>query len=255
MDVPVLSRRRFVAIAGGAAASFLVSEACGLAGEPTSTASGRLTVRPKAGVKTSAKGTQPLGLETGRDAVLLIPASASDKPLPLMVLLHGAGGRGDRGLQRFSAAAETAGVAVLAPDSRGQTWDAIRGEFGPDVTFIDRALERVFATVAVDPARLSVGGFSDGATYALSLGLVNGDLFPRIAAFSPGFIVDGATHGTPRVFISHGIADPVLPIDRCSRLIVPALRTRGHDVTFREFDGGHEVPAAIAVEGFQWAAR
>jgi predicted esterase len=108
--------------------------------------------------------------------------------------------------------------------------------------------------VAVDPARLAVGGFSDGATYALSLGLINGDLFQRVVAYSPGFIVEGETHGKPRFFFSHGTSDDILPIDRCSRRIVPELRRRGYDVTFREFDGGHEMPPAIASEGMAWLA-
>ncbi|PYR29145.1 MAG: phospholipase, partial [Acidobacteria bacterium] len=80
----------------------------------------------------------------------------------------------------------------------------------------------------------------------------NGDLFRRIVAFSPGFVVDGPTHGKPQFFISHGTADPILPIDRCSRVIVSGLRRRGYDVTFREFDGRHEVPAEIARAGMHW---
>jgi predicted esterase len=143
---------------------------------------------------------------------------------------------------------------VLAPDSRRGTWDAIRGDFGEDVDFVDRALERVFGTIGVDPERVAVGGFSDGATYALSLALINGDLFRRVLAFSPGFVVGGTPHGKPRCFISHGTADPILPIDRCSRVIVAALRKRDYDITYREFEGGHEVPASIAREGMAWTA-
>jgi phospholipase/carboxylesterase len=145
-------------------------------------------------------------------------------------------------------------VAVLAPDSRDTTWDAIRRGFGRDVMFVDRALDRVFDTMAIDPARVAAGGFSDGATYALSLGLINGDLFRRVVAFSPGFVIEGAPAGKPRFFISHGTADPILPIEQCSRAIVPALRARGYEVTFREFNGGHEVPPDIAREGLQWVA-
>jgi predicted esterase len=187
--------------------------------------------------------------------VLQLPAKAASGPLPLLVMLHGATGSGDGVLRRVASAADEAGVAVLAPDSRDGTWDAIRGDFGADVVFIDRALERVFATVAIDPARVAIGGFSDGATYALSLGLINGDLFGRVVAFSPGFIVDGAAHGRPRFFVSHGTADPILPIDRCSRVIVPGLRRRQYDVTFREFDGGHQVPPDIAVDALRWVAE
>src|SRR6185369_15482714 len=143
---------------------------------------------------------------------------------------------------------------VLAPDSRGTTWDAIRSGFGEDVEFLNRALAFVFARVTVDPARVIVGGFSDGASYALSLGLANGDLFPRVAAFSPGFVISAAVHGRPRFFVSHGTADPILPIDQCSRVIVPRLRSMGYEVTFREFEGKHELPPAIASEALRWAA-
>jgi predicted esterase len=196
--------------------------------------------------------TRPLKLERSRDAVLQLPAKATDQALPLLVMLHGAGGSGEGVLRRVAAAAEDAGVAVLAPDSRDATWDGIRGSFGPDVAFIDRALARVFERVPIDPERVAVGGFSDGATYALSLGLVNGDLFRRIVAFSPGFIVGGTPKGKPQFFVSHGKADQILPIDQCSRVIVPQLQRRGYEVTFKEFDGGHQVPPDIALEALRW---
>ena len=113
-------------------------------------------------------------------------------------------------------------------------------------------LTHVFARVAVDPARLTIGGFSDGATYALSIGLANGDLFPRAIGCSPGFIAQAPQQGRPRVFISHGRSDAVLPIDRCSRVIVPRLQSMQYDVTYREFDGVHELPPAIATEAMAW---
>src|SRR4030095_3726204 len=129
-----------------------------------------------------------------------------------------------------------------------------RIRFGPDVAFLNRALERVFDTVSVDPKRIAIGGFSDGATYALSLGLINGDVFSRVLAFSPGFVIEQPTRGKPRFFVSHGVDDPILPLERCRRQIVSRLRKRGYDVTFREFEGGHTVPADIARDGIQWVA-
>jgi phospholipase/carboxylesterase len=247
-----VTRRRFGSAIGGALASFVTVDACRLQSAPTQGRDGRLTSRPRAGVVTTAEGKRALGLDRGRDGVLQLPSRAAAGPLPLLVMLHGASGNGEGVLRRVSAAADEAGVAVVAPDSRNGTWDAIRDDYGSDVAFLDRALDRVFEIVAVDPARVAIGGFSDGATYALSLGRINGDLFSRVVAFSPGFIVGGEAHGKPRFFISHGTADPILPIDRCSRVIVQQLRARGYDVTFREFDGGHQVPPQIAVDALKW---
>jgi phospholipase/carboxylesterase len=53
------------------------------------------------------------------------------------------------------------------------------------------------------------------------------------------------TADTPRVFVSHGVHDEVLPIDPCSRRIVPALQRAGYDVEYHEFDGGHVVPPGM----------
>jgi len=249
-----VTRRHFARVTGSAIAGIAVGGSCrGLASSNPS--DGRLAARPRAGVTTSAADERPLRLDTDRDAILRVPHTATNAPLPLLVLLHGATGSGERILRRLGTASDEAGVAVLAPDSRDSTWDAIGGRFGADVHFINRALERVFETVAVDPERIAVGGFSDGATYALSLGLINGDLFTRVLAFSPGFVVAGVPHGHPRFFVSHGTDDSILPIDRCSRVIVPGLQKGGYDVTFREFPGGHDVPAAIAREGLAWVAQ
>jgi len=251
--VRLLTRREFGGLTGGLVASFAASAACHAA-QPERNGDGRLKTRPRRGVATTATGSRPLGLGAERDAILHLPERGPASPLPLLVLLHGAGGSGAGILQRLRSFADDTGVAVLAPDSRGGTWDAIRGAFGPDVEFLDRALARVFESVAIDQARVAVGGFSDGATYAISLGLLNGDLFSRVLAYSPGFFVGGLAHGKPRFFVSHGTADQVLPIDRTSRVIVPVLQKRGYDVTFRQFDGGHTIPPNIALAGMKWVA-
>jgi phospholipase/carboxylesterase len=60
--------------------------------------------------------------------------------------------------------ADELGLVIVAPDSRGGTWDAIEGRIGPDVGFIDAALRSVFAHVRVNPTHLALAGFSDGAS-------------------------------------------------------------------------------------------
>ena len=58
--------------------------------------------------------------------------------------------------------------------------------------------------------------------------------------------------GQPRCFVSHGVQDPVLPIDSCSRRIVRELRGDRYDVSYTEFEGGHVVPPAIARAAAVW---
>ncbi|HEX6730062.1 MAG TPA: PHB depolymerase family esterase [Pyrinomonadaceae bacterium] len=249
-----LTRRNFCATTASVIASLAFGGACRSVPGLDSVNDGRLTARPRDGVKTTASGRNMLGLVSERDAILELPKNAGDAPLPLFVMLHGATQSAEDMFWYLGSAHQEAGVAVLAPNSRDTTWDALGGSFGPDVEMLNRALERVFETVAIDPARVAVGGFSDGASYALSLGLINGDFFSSIVAFSPGFLNANQTQGNPRIFISHGSKDHILPIDRCGRRIAFGLTTRGYDVTFREFDGDHEIPPDIAREGLRLAA-
>lgn len=115
-----------------------------------------------------------------------------------------------------------------------------------------RALAWTFDRVAIDARRAWIAGFSDGASYALSLGIANGDFFSRVLAFSPGFVIPVDERGRPRFFVSHGRQDPILPIDQCSRRIVPELRHAGYDVRFDEFDGGHRMPPEVLAGAGQW---
>lgn len=189
-----------------------------------------------------------------RDGFLYVPPTyRADTPAPLLVLLHGAGHSSTEwSTAPLPALMDSAGIVVTGPDSRGSTWDRTYGDFGPDVRFIDSALAATFRRCNIDPKRIALGGFSDGASYALSLGISNGDLFSALLAFSPGFFAPARPRGKPRIYVSHGTNDPILPIDAASRKIVPALRTLGYEVRYREFDGGHTVTMEIASEAIGW---
>jgi len=216
-------------------------------------AQGRLLARPARPVDEASAGFQPVGLDGDRDGILYVPEGYRvDQPAPFVLTLHGAGGDAHGGLAPLLPLADAYGLILLAPDARRGTWDVIRGRYGPDIAFIDRALAQTFGRYAVDPARRAIEGFSDGASYALSAGLTNGDLFTHVIAFSPGFMAPGAQKGAPRVFIAHGVRDEVLPIDVCSRRIVPRLEQAGYDVTYREFDGPHTVPPEMSREAAEW---
>ena len=216
---------------------------------------GRLTAQVTAPTSALGPGVHALGLGSPRDGVLFLPTSYDPAtPITLVLMLHGAGGTGAAIGTAFEALAESAGVAVIAPDSRYRTWDAVLDDFGPDVKFIDAALAATFARVNVDPARLTIAGFSDGASYALALGVSNGNLFRRIIAFSPGFLYARSTQGKPPIYLAHGTSDPILPIASTSRVIAPALESAGYTVDYHEFDGGHVIKQSLAEDALAWAA-
>ena len=230
---------------------------------------GRLTARPPAEADYSPQpaGEFPLGLGDRRDGVIIVPASyRPNVPAPLLIALHGASGGHQRILHRLGDTVRGCGAIILAPDSRWVTWDVLQGGYGPDprligpdVAFLDRALEYVFGRYRIDPTHIALQGFSDGASYSLSIGLANGDLMTHIIANSPGFIAppidqEGRIQqvGAPKIYISHGTADEVLPIALCGRPYAYALSQIGYDVTYREFQGPHTIPPEVLVEMLAW---
>ena len=250
-----VTRRLFLALGAGVG-SAAVACVSAFTGQRSSERA-RLRARPKkdAPKDPMTPGEHPLALGSERDGLVYVPRElAPEGGAPLVVMLHGAGGSANGITRRVTAfaLAEEFKAVVLATDSRGQTWDVIRGSFGPDVTFLDDAMDLTFKRLAIDPRRVAIGGFSDGASYALSLGLINGDLFTHIVAFSPGFLVADATIGHPTIFVSHGKQDEILPITSTSRRLVPSLQEAGYSVRYREFDGPHTVPPPIAREAFEW---
>lgn len=251
---PGMSRREFLWSSLGALA---VASLPGCSSEsptgPEPEARQRLTARPGSPTVTPTPGLSALGLGGSRDGLLYVPESYSaDTPAPLFVALHGAGGSGSN-WQSYPARADERGMILLLPDSRLSTWDLVLGGFGPDVEFLDLALKHTFDRCRIDPAHIALGGFSDGASYALSLGVSNGDLFSHLVGYSPGYLLPSdPIVGKPRVFVSHGRSDPILPVTASRISIVPTLRNAGYDVTYMEFDGGHEVPAAISEAALAW---
>ncbi len=213
---------------------------------------GRITFQahlPKAPI---ALGQTSLGLAPERDGFVFVPRDTTDRRgVPLLILLHGATQRAAL-FQRLLPAADSAGVAILAPDSRAMTWDAVRGDFGPDVAFLQRAISIAFDRARIDPCRVVLGGFSDGASYALSLGIRNAGTIHGVVALSPGFIIPAPQPGRLPVFLRHGTRDEILPINSTSRRLVAALRDAGFAVDYEEFDGPHMVRADDARAALQW---
>jgi phospholipase/carboxylesterase len=187
--------------------------------------------------------------------VLFVPGSyRPNRPAPFAISLHGCCGEAVGGLGLIRDAAERAGVIVVAPEGTGGSWDVLSGGFGPDVQVIDAALTEVFASYSIDPSRVAISGFSDGASYALSLGLTNGELFTHVIAHSPGFMAPGQLEGRPRVFLAHGREDRTLPFDNAVDLVAE-LEDDGYEVLFRPFDTGHKRQPHLFAEAVRWFTR
>jgi phospholipase/carboxylesterase len=240
------------AIAGLMALSLAVALPAGAA----HAAGPALTALPPA-TPLTASDTRSGVLQLAGGAYAYLPKGRTGAPAPVLVALHGAGGQAGQTLESFREAADANGIVLLIPQSAKGTWDMIEDlksrlgvelnvqpRYGKDLKAIDTALADLFTKVAVDPARVGIMGFSDGATYALSVGTANPLLFKRIIAFSPGPAFLGRSAPDQFVFISHGENDKVLPF-ATARGHASKLRVKKVPVEFERFDGGHEVPKDI----------
>jgi len=206
---------------------------------------GRMSFRPGAAPVTEPlpPGRHELDFDdNGREAVLVVPDGLdTDAPLPLLVMFHGAGGEANRVLPHLVPHARARRFLLLAPQSMFPTWDVVIGGHGPDLQRLERALSTVAARFRLDPARLAFAGFSDGGSYALSLGLTNGDVASHVIGLSAGFMNTFSQAGAPRVFLGHGRADRQLPIETSAHPHAKRLLDSGYDLTLQPFDGDHVI--------------
>jgi phospholipase/carboxylesterase len=191
-------------------------------------------------------GRHRLGLARERDAILYVPEGLRpDAPVPLWIMFHGAGGFPEKVLPFIEPHADAHQFLVLAPHSTFPTWDIVIGGNGPDLERLHQAMAAVMARYRIRRDRLAFAGFSDGASYALSIGITNGDIASHVIAFSGGFMSVFMQEGAPKVFIAHGLADEQLPVQTSGRTNAAKLKAAGYDVEYVEFDGPHAIQPAI----------
>jgi phospholipase/carboxylesterase len=243
-----MSRRKALGLLGRLIGAGALAGCLGNGVEPGSQDGPHLSARPASPTVEGATGKSAFADPAVHGVVYVPSTTTRDTATPLVVFLHGALRTVDYFVDGLAPGAESSGVIVLAPYAAVDTWDAIHGAFGPDIAGIDAALRWVFARWQIDAARIVLSGFSDGGTYGLAVGRANGDLFARVVAYSPGFLIGITPEGRPPILITHGTQDTVLPIDQTSRVIVPELRRDGYDVDYREFVGPHAVPLEVANE-------
>jgi polyhydroxybutyrate depolymerase len=154
-------------------------------------------------------GIHALQLEHGgRTRLVVIHRPRQDGPLPLVVMLHGAGDSARNVMTNYGwdRLGDRAGVAVIAPqgvparpDARDNAalnpnvWNDGSGRFGAarlaidDVAFIAAAIDLAAARLPVDPARVYLAGMSNGASMAFRAGAALPGRFAAVAAVASHF--------------------------------------------------------------------
>jgi phospholipase/carboxylesterase len=184
-----------------------------------------------------------------------------------VVLLHGFGAAGDDlvSLARSLARPRTrfvvpAGLLTLGNGGRAWWQLAQRPAYDAEQELLvdpdallraRRAVQGVLSTIRerYAPDALFIAGFSQGAMLSLDVAAQPSAGVDRVAVLS-GALPQPTAHALakrvnlPRVLVSHGRQDRILRFAGAEHL-VQRLEASGYAVTFRPFEGGHEIPLEI----------
>ena len=178
------------------------------------------------------------------DYSLYVPESYTpSREWPMVVCLHGAGGRGDQFIWSWLRPAKSLGYMVLAPKSLDVTWSILRP--GLDAGSVTGILEEVSSEYNVNRGRVYLTGLSDGGTFTYLLGLNRSQHFAGIAPVAADFsgMMDDLLRGrqgldTP-IHIVHGAQDHIFPVAQV-RSGHSLLERLGYTATYDELpDWGH----------------
>ncbi|GAB4489750.1 MAG: PHB depolymerase family esterase [Anaerolineales bacterium] len=178
-------------------------------------------------------GNHDLSLEVdGRTRTFILhvpPAARQGEPLPLLIVLHGGGGTGQK-MQRFLGFdddADERGFYVAYPDSYHSPgeqgtfhWNDGRGTERTsnvdDVKFILEMIAEIGRRTPLDASRVYVTGASNGGMMTYRLGCETQGVFAGIApviANIPQPIYATCQPSTPLSFLAiNGSADPLIPL-------------------------------------------
>jgi len=197
-----------------------------------------------------------------------------------VVVLHGWGAPGDD-LVPLAEAMKRPGVRFFVPAAPlpemggGRAWwhldpttrpphastDQLAPGFRPtaEVVAARTAVQGLIATI-VDrhaPTTVALVGFSQGAMLSIDVALAGAPGVELVVAMSGILLMDSvsaltAPHPTkPRFLLSHGRQDPVVPFPAGVRA-KELLEKHGFPVTWRPFDGGHEIPSPVLADAVRF---
>jgi phospholipase/carboxylesterase len=201
-----------------------------------------------------------------------LPATIAENGLvPAVVMLHGwAGDESSMWIFKQVIPAEAAAVTPRAPLELNENefaWyrhGASRTRPEPELlaeglVYLDQFLTGLPDLYPIDPARLLLLGFSQGAAIGNGLALTRPDRIIGMASLAgilpelPEADIQKAKLAGLPVFIAHGRQDTIIPISAAQRSR-DAYRELGAEVTYEEYETGHK----MSVEGIrhlkQWVA-
>jgi phospholipase/carboxylesterase len=192
-------------------------------------------------------------------AVLLTPSEIDPaKRYPLITVLHGAGRQDEMLVKACRDEPEKRDALFLVPRSKLPTWDLIASPERPDLDFLEYAYDLIYRRYPVDAGRQALLGYSDGASYALSVGLSNPHLFRAVMGWAAGFIALDPTFNLdadrkPLVLLEYGTHDQLFPFERVAIPMRENLRKAGYTVEFRVDQGGKHWPSPdFLPEALDW---
>ena len=181
----------------------------------------------------SAAGILPLAYEFERDDLLVISVQA---PLELGGVMAG-------GYEWYR----------LQPP-KGLNEATLRASLDALAEFLDT----VKASYPVDPQRVVLLGFSQGAVMSLGAQALQPESVAGVIALSGYFPIEveleaGNLVGRP-AFVAHGVHDDIIPVE-AGRRTRDLLERQGVDLTYREYAMAHQVSAEEMGEARAWLNR
>jgi phospholipase/carboxylesterase len=116
---------------------------------------------------------------------------------------------------------------------------------------LHQCVDALVSDHAVDPSRLVVGGFSQGAVMATDFALHRRPLVAGLAVLS-GRLLSPERMAAPlreigsrlRVLQTHGVSDPVIPL-RNGEALRAVLENQGAEVEWHPYSGGHAITTDV----------